>query len=195
MKRSIFICILLSNCLLAVAQEKTVYGAIKDSGTLYPIAFVTVLSSQAGTSTNIEGFFSINVSVDDSIQLSHVNYRTKTLLLQDVGDSLVIYLQPKNVLLEEIVIRGLPAEEKLKNEILASRIRLSREETNATINIVNSHLLFLSGYRPALDSYENFQLYIAGPQDATFFSTNPSRGLSQVFKNISWKSTMYKRNK
>lgn len=165
-----------------------------DAQTLKPIPFVTVISSNIGSSSNLEGLFSLSTGIGDSIYFSHVNYYQKIIHTENFSiDPIAIYLSPKDVLLDEIIVNGLPTEVKLKKQILQTRIQPGKEEVNATNNIFNSRLLYLSGYEPEMNELDNYRNFIQGPQEVTFFSTNSSRGLLKTFKNMSRNRTHFKR--
>jgi len=179
----------------ANSQDKLVHGVIKDAQTFKPISFVTIVSSSHGSFSNNEGYFTIKVHDGDSIKISHINYDLEIILTIDLEIPLLIFLNQKVHLLNEIVVSGFPSENELREEVLKTRIQPTQFELNAKNNIYDSHLIFLSGYEPDFDFLDNYKMYLKGPQDATFISTNPSKGLLKAFKNISRNKTLFKRRK
>ncbi|PTX60966.1 TonB-linked SusC/RagA family outer membrane protein [Kordia periserrulae] len=98
---------------LALAQEKTVKGTVSDeSGIPLPAASVVVKETNAGTSTDFDGNYSIKANVGQTLVFSYVGYKKKEVI---VGSSNTIdaSLAPDNQL-EEVIItaQGIKKEKK-----------------------------------------------------------------------------------
>ncbi len=96
-----------------------VSGIVYDKTTKLPLPFcnVTVPNSSKGTMTNIDGYFQINSTVKSNIVFSFIGYKTK--IFQAENEEMLIFLEPKSVLINEInVVMGVdPAIKILKNAI------------------------------------------------------------------------------
>src|SRR5687767_13661203 len=100
-------------------QEITLSGKVFDEKSNQPLAYasISIAEKAIGTVTNANGEFDFHLSrefIYDSITISHVgykSYRDKIAALQN--KTLVIALQPRPILLDEIVIheKNLTAKE------------------------------------------------------------------------------------
>ncbi len=101
------------SCLIgsADAQQRFhfYYGKVIDqvSGKAIPDANIAFKGSKKGTSTDSKGDFSFYMDVIPIIMVvSHLGYETKKVYLDKTSFSLVVYLQPASVLLNEVVVTG-----------------------------------------------------------------------------------------
>ncbi|MBC8755801.1 SusC/RagA family TonB-linked outer membrane protein [Kordia sp. YSTF-M3] len=98
---------------LALAQEKTVKGTVSDdSGIPLPAASVVVKETKAGTSTDFDGNFSIQVNQGQTLVFSYVGYEDKEVTV-GAESTINVSLKPGNQL-EEVVItaQGIKKEKK-----------------------------------------------------------------------------------
>lgn len=77
------------------AQEKTITGAVTESGQPLPGATVLVKGTARGTQTDFDGKYSIRASVGETLEFSYIGLKTKTIA---VGASSVV-----NMVMEEDV--------------------------------------------------------------------------------------------
>lgn len=126
MKRTIiifFITVQLLN-----AQNKKFTGIIKDAKTLEPIEFVNIYfendsnNNLTGSISNELGEFSIGYS---NITFSHINYESLTINLDK--DFVEILLEPKEFILDEIVISSVSARDYLKAVIKNANNKLEKK--------------------------------------------------------------------
>jgi len=103
----IFIGYLLSfQNLLAQHSKTKIAGVIKDGKTLTDLSYATILS-QSGTFSSKE--ISIRFQFLDTLTISHINYEQYKIPVKDVLDSILsVYLLPKSILLNEVLILALP---------------------------------------------------------------------------------------
>lgn len=114
MQKALLLFVLIGSSLLATAQTGSITGTITDSKTKEPIigGSVLVQGTQIGTSTDLEGKFSIkNLKVGTySLQVSYVGY--KTAIVPDVVveatkvTDIVFEIEEESGTLEEVVITG-----------------------------------------------------------------------------------------
>jgi len=104
----LFSLLLLTGVSTALAQERTVTGTVIDADTEEPIpgANVVIDGTTRGTTTNIDGEYSLDIrGPEDIIAFSFVGYETQRI---QVGDQEVIdvALQEDVALLEDVVVVG-----------------------------------------------------------------------------------------
>jgi len=104
--------ILLFSSLIAVstalAQTKTVRGKVMDAenNQTLPAVNVLVAGTNRGTSTDLDGAFSIELgSTENSLTITFVGYKTKTVLLGD-QTTIEVKLETDTQILEDVVVIG-----------------------------------------------------------------------------------------
>jgi hypothetical protein len=108
MKKTLIILLLLP----FVNIGQTLKGTIKDSitGEYLQLANITLLKSNNGTNTNLEGKFTLNIkeNLNDSIKVSYIGYKSKYFSLKEYKEdkdySLNINLTTEENQLEEIIV-------------------------------------------------------------------------------------------
>ena len=95
-------------------QEQVISGTIVDeSGLPLPGATLMVKGTNEGTTTDFDGNFSLDVSVNTVLIISYVGYATQEIRIENT-DFLSITLSPEADALEEIVVIGYGALSKAK---------------------------------------------------------------------------------
>jgi len=103
-------------------QESIVQGVVADKSSKEPIPFanISIKNEASGTTTDALGRFKITVNSDKPtvIIVSHINFDKKEIIVTDslFSDSLKIYLQPKAILLSDVVVSAGLYEQSL-NEL------------------------------------------------------------------------------
>jgi outer membrane protein assembly factor BamB len=96
---------------------------VLDSISLEPLPYVSIAAHKAGTITDEQGFFSLNVfevlSKKDSLSISSIGYHTKRIPIFTLGNNDIIYLSPKEEQLQEITVVGKKEDPYLKFKELA----------------------------------------------------------------------------
>ena len=135
------VCLFLS--LFTQAQKITLTGKITDD-TGQPVsgASVRILSSAAGTSSNTEGLFSLNVNGNDILTVSHTGYATQEVPVNGRA-SLVITLQQTSVEMQTVMV----------GTRRAGRVKT---ETTVPVDIVNVNAVSLPTARMDLTSIINY---------------------------------------
>ncbi len=97
---------LLLICSLASAQNKIVEGRIvdKDSDQPVPFASIGVIGTSKGTSSNLNGQFSVAVPDNFSLRISCLGYETLEVTNLSLDDYVLIKLKPSATQLKEIVV-------------------------------------------------------------------------------------------
>ena len=182
--------LLLGSHLAAQSEQRLVRGVLKDQQTLEPLAAVHVVTTQRGTFSDENGFFSMPVGVSDTIVFSHVNYRSMKIAHPTFGDTLFLFLTSRDVLLREVTVLGLPAEEQFRRQALGIRTSVSQEEVNAQVNVAIAQEMYRAGYVPLMDSRDNHQWQLQEPKGVTLFSSGSNKGLFRALKNLSRPSSL-----
>lgn len=96
------------------AQQRTVSGEVQEFSNNQPIIGATVVATgtNAGTVTNNQGKFSLQIPADaQSLEVSYVGYESKTVPL-DTSSSYIILLQPGENSLQQLVVVGYGTQRK-----------------------------------------------------------------------------------
>ena len=132
-KRSFLLLTIVLLCsLTAMAQPFRIFGKVVDDSTRVPIPFASVAIAELnlGTSTNINGEFLIKLdSLPAGLIFTHVSYERQEITVQSV-DYVTIYLKPRKIILEELVIKDDQAGDypyKLMIGALNNAIQKSRD--------------------------------------------------------------------
>lgn len=112
-------------------QNKTYVGKIQDAKSLEALAFVSVgiKGNTQGTTTDLDGNFSITAPSTATLVISYVGYSTKEVPLKDAGSFLLIALSEDVLSLPEVTIR--PKENPawgIIRKVLANRPQNNPEE-------------------------------------------------------------------
>ena len=108
-------------------QAQNISGNVIDSKTREALPFVNIIygNSNLGTTTNIDGEFSISGSLQiDELQLSYLGYFSKTVKISDNNPNkeIVIKLDPKFYNLEEVIVHpGENPAERIINKVVENR--------------------------------------------------------------------------
>lgn len=99
------------------AQSKNVDGIVLDKESREPLvgATIAVLSTSQGTTTDLEGYFSIEI--DESVEFLQVSYLGYETIKIDLNNNpqYVILLQTNNLRLDEVVVTALNLERSTKD--------------------------------------------------------------------------------
>lgn len=131
-----FLLILLYSTISCFAsiQKQNLQGVLVDSKTNKPIhlASISIINSNIGTISNKDGVFKLSYSsLDDSVIISHIEYETLNLSLSDKSIKEEIYLTPRNIILSEVSVKAMSAQDLLLKAIEESSKKI---EPNATLN-------------------------------------------------------------
>lgn len=90
-----------------LAQNLKIGGSIVDQETNEPLigATVSIKGQGNGTSTDIDGIFSIDVPIESVLKISYIGYMTQEVVVKN-EDRLSIKLKSNNKFLQEVVVVG-----------------------------------------------------------------------------------------
>jgi len=117
-----------------VQAQNTIEGEVVDARTGEPLFGVSVLDINAGsgTSTDLEGKFSITFIGSTTLRFSFIGYRTIDREVNQATSELVIQLEQEISSLEEVVVTGLGTS--IKRENLANSItRIDSDKLTGTV--------------------------------------------------------------
>src|SRR5690606_7156245 len=105
---------------LSMAQTTTVNGVVKSEGDMesIPGASVLVKGTTRGTTTNLDGEFSIQASPGDVLSISFIGYATQEVPITNQTSNIEVILVSETSDLEEVVVVGYGSQ--LKKEITGS---------------------------------------------------------------------------
>ena len=162
-------------------------GVIWDAETFQPIPYANVYTGKLSAFSNISGEYTILIYPGDSLKVSHVGYEGQKILVSSSNQFHFFWLKPYINELNEVIILPLPTEGEMKQFMLDAKPVSSPEvyiSQDGRSNLQNIRTMYLKGYRPAMNSLDNYLNYMKGPQGVSIFSTSPSRGISGVIRNI-----------
>ena len=100
-----------------VQAQNTIEGEVVDARTGEPLFGVTVLDINAGsgTSTDLEGKFSITITGSTTLRFSSIGYRTQDIEVDLQTSDLTIEFESEVTALDELVVTGLASSVKRSN--------------------------------------------------------------------------------
>ncbi len=122
------------------AQEQTITGIVKDADTNEPIAFCNVIlfKTTKGTTTDDNGKFKINISINTSSKLlvSYVGYKTDTIqIIKDKSEYNVILTAVQSAL-AEVIVTGVARATRIRENPLAMEGVTTKQIEQTTENNV-----------------------------------------------------------
>ncbi len=127
----------LFSAIFAYAQDITVQGTVVSRTDGEPLIGATVLCVQtkAGTATDFDGNFSINVPEGSVLKISYVGYRTLEVKAQP---KLEISLDEDNAVLDEVVVVGYSTEKKADLTGSVSVVKMKDVSDTPTGNVIQA---------------------------------------------------------
>lgn len=155
------------------APKRKVTGVVTDADSGDPLIGVTVMADNAagvGTSTNIDGEFSIEIPENASLRFSSIGYLPQVVSAQG-KNVLAVKLAPDNKTLEEVVVIGYGSIDK-------------KELTSAVSHISSEEMLAISSVDPAMQ----IQGKVAGVSITNTASGDPNNTASIQVRGVSSRS-------
>lgn len=114
-KIKVFILVITSSLFIVITsvfsqvKDKTILGKVIDGQTFDPLPYanITFLNSEVGTSSDINGNFSLTNSINaNSLVISYVGYKSRIIDLENFNDTEenVFSLLPINIFLQEVTV-------------------------------------------------------------------------------------------
>lgn len=128
------------------AQRKIIEGRVVSSdGEVLPGVSVLIKGSQTGTSTDVDGKFSLRVSPDDVLLISFIGFNTQEIV---VGDQTFIDVKLTTNLttLEEVMVVGYGETKRITNTGAVSSIQASEIRTVPTSSVQNALVGKMPGF-------------------------------------------------
>ena len=112
-KKIILLVSVLCISFVAVAQNESIRGTILDTDGLPVIgAAVIIQGTSVGTSTDLDGRFILSVNPGQTIEISSIGFKTKTIVVTESREY-NIQLEPDAQFLDEIVVVGYDTQKKV----------------------------------------------------------------------------------
>ncbi|MGH2666274.1 carboxypeptidase-like regulatory domain-containing protein [Flavobacterium sp.] len=128
MKKTIYVFLFILFTTNLFSQQNFVLF-LKDAVTKLPVqsATITVKNSGFGTVSNDEGAFQISGSNTSEIVISHMEFKTAVINLNQIdAKSNTIFLEPNTIELEDIIVTKEPIHELLQKAVEASKNRFNK---------------------------------------------------------------------
>lgn len=136
----LFLLLAIAGTLQCLAQRRLV--AI-DVETLIPVAGANVVTKYGNTTTDSLGKFTVSDSCK-SVALSHVNYESRMIKLNEVRDT--VYMISKLLNLKEVIVFGHGKRDELP-DALKKQLEVNKDDAKlAAIDPSSGNLLSLVGY-------------------------------------------------
>ena len=137
MKKRLLLFLTCLSLMAGVTLARTVHGTVIEASTDDPLAGATVKckgNPSIGTSTNIDGEFTLNVPDNEkTLVVSFIGMITKEVAI--TGDDLVVRLEDAVLDLDEVVVVGYGTTSKRKTTSSVSVIKASEIENVPVPNI------------------------------------------------------------
>ncbi|MBO9619931.1 MAG: TonB-dependent receptor [Niabella sp.] len=137
---SLFISCIMTPPLFAQQQKRVVSGTVYDEN-IAPVKGVSIQESGAnnGATTNGEGKFSIVVTTEKpTIEISHVGYLSKKIVLKENENAIDIYLDPDAANLSNVVVVGYGTQKKASMVGAISQVSAEDLKKSFAPNLSNS---------------------------------------------------------
>jgi TonB-dependent starch-binding outer membrane protein SusC len=114
MKKALLI--ILFGCIANLLPAQTlleISGTVKEAGTDEPLIGVTILvvGTDRGTTTDIDGKFSLTVPQNSTLRISYIGFTTKEILVTE-QTTLDINLEQESMVMDELVVVGYSVQKK-----------------------------------------------------------------------------------
>ena len=107
---------------ISFAQSTKISGKIVDENLNIPVEFATVkvVETHKFAISNSNGEFTIDATVGDAIEISHISYKTIIIELQP---NLTIKLEPAQIELNEIIVATNPLADISQSEVIIDQVK------------------------------------------------------------------------
>ncbi|PCH68301.1 MAG: hypothetical protein COC06_09820 [Bacteroidales bacterium] len=160
------------------SQERNFQAVLINSVTHTPIslASISVTKSNIGTISNKDGAFKLCYSdLNDSVRISHIEYETLNLSLSDESIKKEIYLTPKNIILSEVNVKAMSAQDLLLRAIEESSKKI---EPNAKLSTYYREFVENNGqYSRFSDGLVDYTISISKKKTKTTVTVKESRAI------------------
>ncbi|MFA5444898.1 MAG: carboxypeptidase-like regulatory domain-containing protein, partial [Bacteroidales bacterium] len=114
MKKALLI--ILFGCIANLLPAQTlleISGTVKEAGTDEPLIGVTILvvGTDRGTTTDIDGKFSLNVPQNSTLRISYIGFTAQEILVTE-QTTLDINLEQESMVMDELVVVGYSVQKK-----------------------------------------------------------------------------------
>lgn len=147
MNRIITVLLSIALAFAALAQQFTATGVVSSEtdGEFLPGVTVRVKGQQTGTSTDIDGKFSIKAKTGDVLEFSYIGYKPVTAKVKGEGAMNILMTEDQNSL-DEVVVVGYSTVKKITLTGAASGINAEQIRRVPTSSVQNSLAGKLPGF-------------------------------------------------
>lgn len=120
---------------LSFGQNLLEGKVIDENGNPISFASVTIQGTSTGASTNLDGMFSLKVSVGQKITIQFIGYKSETVEVTDLSNLLVVTLEVEAIAIEEMVVIGYGTQKKAS--VVGAIATASAEDIKTQGNVSN----------------------------------------------------------
>ena len=179
----LFYCLLFSTCITHVSFSQTepadsvlVIGQVLEAESYTGLPFAHVAVGNRATTTDFKGLFKARVSVEDTISISYVGYKTHHLLIPDDTSGPVfetkLIMEKDTIMMANANIAILPSSIEAFKQAILSLDLTSQEYKNVEKNMaaLTQQVLIYDYDKYSMDAAENQRAAMSGPQSFNFMN-------------------------
>ena len=144
-KHILFLALFALQCLTMYAQQIKISGVVTDESN-YPLpgAAVSVVGTGSGTTTDLNGEYTIQVTAGNKLQFSYIGYDSQTIAVDKSKTKINVTLYPKAEALDELVVVGYGVQKKVNLTGSVSTVNFDQEMSSRPITNASSAMAGLS---------------------------------------------------
>lgn len=140
MKKLTLFLIALLTCLGLYAQEVSVTGTVVNNSDGEPLIGATVLvkGTSTGTSTDVDGNFSLNAPSGSTLVVTYVGYTPQEVKVKAGMDKVTVHLLEDSQILDDLVVVGYGVQKKSVVTAAISKVGEETLEQTLPVNVANA---------------------------------------------------------
>lgn len=140
MKRLILIIPLLMSVLCASAQERTISGKVIEKATGLSVigASIVIVETKRGTTTDVNGDFSIQAETGHTIKVSYIGLQQLTYKVESSDSKIILQLTVDDNILEQVIVTGYSTQRKQDLTGAVAVVELSPVKNNSSGNVMQA---------------------------------------------------------
>ena len=133
---------------IGFAQNKQVNGVVKtEFGDPIPGATVTLIGTNQGTDTDLEGKYTLSVKKGDKVRVDYLGYKSTTITVTDANILNVTLFEDEGEIIDEVIVDTYRTTSKPKSNVAASTVTAKTIEGRPNASFIQT----LQGQVPGLN--------------------------------------------
>ena len=133
---------------IGFAQNKQVNGVVKtEFGDPIPGATVTLIGTNQGTDTDLEGKYTLSVKKGDKVRVDYLGYKSTTITVTDANILNVTLFEDEGEIIDEVIVDTYRTTSKPKSNVAASTVTSKTIEGRPNASFIQT----LQGQVPGLN--------------------------------------------